>query len=100
VQVFLPVRPAIQPWNNHANLTDDLPKVFSYTDLGTAALIRDLKDRALLDEVVVMWAGEFGRLSISQKGTGRDHNRFGFRTGWRARLPKGAHSRRHGRHRV
>ena len=31
-----------------------------------------------MDETVVMWAGEFGRLPISQKGTGRDHNRFGF----------------------
>jgi len=37
-----------------------------------------LKARGLLDEVIVMWAGEFGRLPISQKGTGRDHNRNAF----------------------
>ena len=78
VQVFPPVRPSIQPWDNHSNLTDELPKICSYTDLGSAALVKDLKERGLLDETVVMWAGEFGRLPISQKGTGRDHNRFGF----------------------
>ena len=78
VQVFPPVRPSIQPWDNHSNLTDELPKICSYTDLGGAALVKDLKERGLLDDVVVMWAGEFGRLPISQKGTGRDHNRFGF----------------------
>lgn len=78
VQIFPPVRPSIQPWDNHSNLTDELPKICSYTDLGGAALVKDLKQRGLLDDVVVMWAGEFGRLPISQKGTGRDHNRFGF----------------------
>jgi hypothetical protein len=78
VQVFPPVRPSIQPWDNHSNLTDELPKICSYTDLGGTALVKDLKQRGLSDEVVVMWAGEFGRLPISQKGTGRDHNRFGF----------------------
>lgn len=78
VQVFPPVRPSIQPWDNHNNLTDELPKICSYTDLGGTALVKDLKERGLLDETVVMWAGEFGRLPISQKGTGRDHNRFGF----------------------
>jgi hypothetical protein len=78
VQVFPPVRPSIQPWDNHTNLTDELPKICSYTDLGGTALVKDLKERGLLDDVVVMWAGEFGRLPISQKGTGRDHNRFGF----------------------
>jgi len=78
VQVFPPVRPSIQPWDNHSNLTKELPEICSYTDLGSAALVKDLKQRGLLDEVAVMWAGEFGRLPISQKGTGRDHNRFGF----------------------
>ena len=40
--------------------------------------MKDLKERGLLDDTIVMWSGEFGRLPISQKGTGRDHNRFGF----------------------
>ena len=37
-----------------------------------------MKQRGLLDEVVVMWSGEIGRLPVSQNGTGRDHKRFGF----------------------
>src|SRR5262249_33853341 len=41
-------------------------------------LIRDLKQRGLLGETVVIWSGEFGRLPVSQNGTGRDHNRNAF----------------------
>jgi len=78
VQVFPPVRTGLQPWDNHSNLSQDLPKICSYTDQGSAALVKDLKQRGLLNNTMVMWAGEFGRLPISQKGTGRDHNRFGF----------------------
>jgi uncharacterized protein (DUF1501 family) len=43
-----------------------------------AALIRDLKQRGLLEETVVLWSGEFGRLPVSQNGTGCDHNRNAF----------------------
>ena len=48
------------------------------TDLPSAGLIRDLKQRGLLDETLVIWAGEFGRMPISQNGNGRDHNMHGF----------------------
>jgi uncharacterized protein (DUF1501 family) len=41
-------------------------------------LITDLKQRGLLDSTIVLWAGEFGRLPISQNKTGRDHNRNAF----------------------
>jgi uncharacterized protein (DUF1501 family) len=41
-------------------------------------LIKDLKQRGLLDETIVIWSGEFGRLPVSQNGTGRDHNRNAF----------------------
>ena len=41
-------------------------------------LVRDLKSRGLLDSVIVMWCGEFGRLPVSQNGMGRDHNRNAF----------------------
>src|SRR5205814_8920235 len=78
VQVFPPVRSGPQPWDNHADLAKALPQICSSTDQGSAALVKDLKARGLLDDVIVMWSGEFGRLPISQKGTGRDHNRFGF----------------------
>ncbi|MDG2468793.1 MAG: DUF1501 domain-containing protein, partial [Pirellulaceae bacterium] len=46
-------------------------------DQPIAALIRDLKERGLLDETIVLWGGEFGRTPSSQ-GTGRDHNPFGY----------------------
>ena len=43
-----------------------------------AALMGDLKDRGLLDETLIVFAGEFGRTPFSQGGNGRDHNPFGF----------------------
>jgi uncharacterized protein (DUF1501 family) len=48
------------------------------TDGPSAGLVLDLKRRGLLDSTVVMWAGEFGRLPISQGADGRDHNRHAF----------------------
>jgi uncharacterized protein (DUF1501 family) len=47
-------------------------------DCPSAALIKDLKQRGLLDETIVLWSGEFGRLPVSQNKTGRDHNRNAF----------------------
>jgi uncharacterized protein (DUF1501 family) len=78
VQVFPGVRPSFQPWDNHNDIPEGLPKICGITDQPSAALIKDLKSRGLLDDVIVMWSGEFGRLPISQKGTGRDHNRHAF----------------------
>ena len=48
------------------------------TDQPSAALVADLKQRGLLDSTIVLWTGEFGRLPISQKSDGRDHNRHAF----------------------
>jgi len=47
-------------------------------DQPSAALVNDLKRRGLLDSTIVMWAGEFGRLPVSQGADGRDHNRHAF----------------------
>jgi uncharacterized protein (DUF1501 family) len=47
-------------------------------DKPVAGLIRDLKQRGLLDETLVIWGGEFGRTPMSEKGNGRDHNPTGF----------------------
>jgi hypothetical protein len=47
-------------------------------DQSAAALVRDLKRRGLLDETIVVWGGEFGRTPVSESGTGRDHNPYGF----------------------
>jgi hypothetical protein len=78
VQVFPPLKPSFQPWDNHSDLEEGVTSIAGATDLPSAALVKDLKARGLLDEVIVMWAGEFGRLPVSQKGTGRDHNRNAF----------------------
>ncbi|MBP88146.1 MAG: hypothetical protein CMJ64_15745 [Planctomycetaceae bacterium] len=78
VQVFPPLKPSFQPWDNHSNLANDLRNISAQVDQPSAALIRDLKERGLLDDTVVMWTGEFGRLPITENANGRDHNRHAF----------------------
>ena len=75
VQVFPPLKPDFQPWDNHSNIPGGIREISSHTDQPSAALIRDLKRRGLLDEVLVVWSGEFGRLPITEGKDGRDHNR-------------------------
>jgi hypothetical protein len=76
---FVQIHPKpFQPWDTHANTQSSLVDICGSTDLPTAGLILDLKQRGLLDETVVVWSGEFGRLPVSQNGTGRDHNRNAF----------------------
>jgi hypothetical protein len=67
-----------QPWDHHSDIKGTLPKIATETDQGSAALVKDLKSRGLLDSTIVMWAGEFGRLPTTQNGGGRDHNRNAF----------------------
>jgi len=78
VQIFPPVRPIQQPWDSHYKLPQNLPAICKYTDQPSAALIKDLKARGLLDDVLVVWSGEFGRLPITENKVGRDHNRNAF----------------------
>ena len=78
VQIFPPLDPSFQPWDHHSNLEEGLPTICRYCDQPYGALIRDLKGRGLLESTIVMWTGEFGRLPVSQGGTGRDHNRNAF----------------------
>ena len=66
------------PWDSHANVKDEIAKISSQTDLPTAGFIQDLAQRGLLEDTIVLWTGEFGRLPVSQNGSGRDHNRNGF----------------------
>ena len=72
-----------QPWDNHRNLTTSLPAVCRRTDQPAAALVLDLKQRGMLDETLVHWGGEIGRLPVTQdqgapEKNGRDHNGQGF----------------------
>jgi hypothetical protein len=78
VQVFPPLKPSFQPWDSHNNLKNELESICGQTDRPAAALIADLNSRGLLDETIVVWTGEFGRLPVTQNANGRDHNRNGF----------------------
>ncbi len=70
-------------WDAHANIEGNHGKLFRETDLPIAGLLKDLKQRGLLDTMLVVWGGEFGRTPMSEKGDGRDHNPTGF-TMWMA----------------
>jgi len=65
-------------WDHHRSLTTNLPKVCKLVDQATAALIKDLKQRGLLEDTLVVWGGEFGRTPMAQEGDGRDHHIKGF----------------------
>ena len=67
-----------QPWDTHSRNAESLKALCARTDQPSAALVKDLKQRGLLDSTIVIWTGEFGRLPISQGADGRDHNRHAF----------------------
>ncbi len=76
-----------QPWDNHDDLEANHRRLAGQCDQAIAALIKDLKQRGLLDETLVIWGGEFGRtptVELPQPGSnagkinGRDHNHWGF----------------------
>jgi len=67
-----------QPWDDHNSINKNLRNRCPDMDKASAALIRDLRQRGLLDETVVVWGGEFGRTPVSESGDGRDHNPYGF----------------------
>ena len=70
-------------WDAHYDLVKNHKKRCAETDGPVAALIIDLKRRGLLDQTLVLWGGEFGRMPVSQARLGRDHNPHGF-TCWMA----------------
>jgi hypothetical protein len=70
-------------WDQHGNLKQGHENNARAVDQPIAALLTDLKQRGLLDETLVLWAGEFGRTPFAQGADGRDHNQFGF-TVWLA----------------
>jgi len=75
---FVQLYMAGQPWDTHSRNAESLKGLCQRTDGPSAALVKDLKQRGLLDSTIVLWTGEFGRLPISQGKDGRDHNRHGF----------------------
>lgn len=78
VQLFINA----QIWDNHTGIATDMKAACDRTDLPIAGLLTDLKQRGLLDETLIIWGGEFGRLPIAQlpkdkdeRKAGRDHNK-------------------------
>lgn len=69
---------APNPWDQHGDLAVGHKTMATQVDQPLAALIKDLDQRGLLDETMIVWTGEFGRTPFSQGGNGRDHNPFGF----------------------
>ncbi|MDE0737556.1 MAG: DUF1501 domain-containing protein [Pirellulaceae bacterium] len=72
-----------QYWDHHGSIMNRLPESTTKVDQPAAALVKDLKQRGLLDSTVVHWGGEMGRLPVIQndtgvKNVGRDHNTYGF----------------------
>ncbi|WP_254508031.1 DUF1501 domain-containing protein [Anatilimnocola floriformis] len=67
-----------QPWDDHSRINKNLRGRCPDMDQASAALIRDLKRRGLLEETAVVWGGEFGRTPVSESSDGRDHNPYGF----------------------
>jgi hypothetical protein len=70
-------------WDNHSSIVKELPPMCAAVDRPIAGLLRDLKARGLLDDTLVLWNTEFGRMPFSQSGEGRDHNGGTF-VGWMA----------------
>ncbi|WP_321472518.1 DUF1501 domain-containing protein [uncultured Paludibaculum sp.] len=68
-------------WDSHENLAKDHGELGCALDKPVAGLLKDLKARGLLEDTVVYWTTEFGRMPCSQGSKGRDHNPFGF-TSW------------------
>ncbi|OWK37857.1 DUF1501 domain-containing protein [Fimbriiglobus ruber] len=80
---FVQVFTQNQFWDHHGSIRTGLPAACKKTDQPAAALVKDLKQRGLLDSTLVMWGGEMGRLPVIQNDAGaakvgRDHNTYGF----------------------
>lgn len=78
VQVYHGSNGGAGGWDAHATLKTNHAKNCAEVDQPIGALLKDLKQRGLLQETLVVWATEFGRTPGSQSGTGRDHHPYGF----------------------
>src|SRR5262249_17840441 len=65
-------------WDHHGGIPTNMPFKAGEVDRATAALIKDLKQRGMFDDTLIVWGGEFGRTPMSQGGDGRDHHIKGF----------------------
>jgi hypothetical protein len=61
-------------WDNHTNIATELPPIARSVDQPVAAMLKDLQDRGLFEDTLLVWSTEFGRQPFTQGATGRDHN--------------------------
>ena len=74
VQVWSGPQGAVNNWDNHGNIRTELTPMALSIDKPITALLRDLKQRGLDKDTLVIWCTEFGRTPTAQSGEGRDHN--------------------------
>jgi hypothetical protein len=74
VQVWSGMGGASNNWDNHTNINKELPFIARTVDQPIDALLTDLRQRGLLEDTLVVWTTEFGRMPFTQGATGRDHN--------------------------
>src|SRR5262249_15700728 len=74
VQVWSGANGAKNNWDNHTDILTELPAIARTVDRPAAALLLDLKARGFLEDTLVVWGTEFGRMPFTQGATGRDHN--------------------------
>jgi hypothetical protein len=61
-------------WDNHSSIPKELPPIAKQVDQPVTALLNDLKGRGLIEDTLVIFTTEFGRMPFTQNGVGRDHN--------------------------
>jgi len=83
VELTCPAIPGHDRWDQHSGMKKGHEDNARAVDQPIAALLKDLKQRGLLDQTLILWAGEFGRTPFAQGNDGRDHNPYGF-TVWMA----------------
>jgi hypothetical protein len=74
VQVWSGMGGASKNWDNHSDIPNELPFIAQTVDRPIAGLLSDLGQRGLLEDTLVVWTTEFGRMPFTQGATGRDHN--------------------------
>ena len=65
-------------WDAHSDVDKNHTEYCRRTDKPIAGLLADLKQRGLLEDTLIIWGGEFGRMPMSEQGRGRDHNPWGY----------------------
>src|SRR4029077_1629308 len=83
VQVYSGGGPLVTQWDAHDDINSNHEKMCRHVDRPVATLLKDLKQRDMLKDTLVVWCSEFGRTPNSQGGKGRDHNPLGY-TMWLA----------------